>query len=62
MWKITLFSYSVNGTVNENEKGYRLKPKYELLKPTIFIQNCIYMNFRIHLTQFYINSKQEHQI
>ena len=30
---------------------------------TIFIQNCIYMNFRINLTQFYINfSRQEHQI
>ena len=28
-----------------------------------FLQNCIYMNFRINLTQFYINfSRQEHQI
>ena len=28
-----------------------------------FIQNCIYMNFRINLTQFYINfSRQEYQI
>ena len=30
---------------------------------TTFIQNCIYMNFRIILTQYYINfTKQEHQI
>ena len=32
-------------------------------KPTNFIQNSIYTNFRINLTQFYINfSGQEHQI
>ena len=32
-------------------------------KPTIFIQNVIFINFRIHLTQFYINfSRHEHQI
>ena len=29
----------------------------------IFLYNCTYMNFRINLTQFYINfSRQEHQI
>ena len=37
--------------------------EYDLYKPTTFIQNCIYMNFRINLIQFYINlSRQEHQI
>ena len=37
--------------------------EYDLLKPTIFIQNIIYIDFRINLTQFYINfSRQEHQI
>ena len=37
--------------------------EYDLFKPTISIQNCINMNFRIILTQLYINfSKQEHQI
>ena len=36
---------------------------FSILKPTTYIQNCIYMNFRINLTQFYINfSRQEHQI
>ena len=38
--------------------------KYDLFKPTIFLQNClcIYMNFRIK-AQFYINfSRQEHLI
>ena len=36
---------------------------YISLKSTISIQNCTYMNFRINLTQFYINfSRQEHQI
>ena len=35
--------------------------EYDLFKPTIFIQNCIYMNLSIILTQFYINfSRQEH--
>ena len=30
---------------------------------TTFIQNCTYMNFRINLTQFYMNFlRQEHQI
>ena len=37
--------------------------EYELFKHTTFISNCIYMNFRINLTQFYINSsREEHQI
>ena len=37
--------------------------EYDLFKPNISIQNCIYMNFRINLTQFYINFwRQEHQI
>ena len=37
--------------------------EYDLFKPTISIQNCIYMNFRINLIQFDINfSRQEHQI
>ena len=37
--------------------------EYDLFKPTISIQNCIYTNFRINLKQFYINfSRQEHQI
>ena len=36
---------------------------YHLFKTTTFIQNCIYMNFRIKLTPFFINfSRQEHQI
>ena len=26
--------------------------EYDLFKPSTFIQNCIYMNFRINLTQF----------
>ena len=37
--------------------------EYDLFKPTISMQNClyIYMNFRIILTHFYINfSRQEH--
>ena len=35
----------------------------DLLDTTTFIQNCIYLNFRINLTQFYVNfSIQEHQI
>ena len=29
--------------------------EYDLFNTTISIQNCIYMNFRINLTQFYIN-------
>ena len=37
--------------------------EYDLFKPTTFIQNCIYMNFRIISTQFYIDfSRQEHHI
>ena len=37
--------------------------KYYLFNTTTFMQNCIYMNFRKNLTQFYINfSRQEHQI
>ena len=37
--------------------------EYELFNTTTFIQNYISMNFRINLTQFYINfSRQEHQI
>ena len=37
--------------------------EYNLFNTTTCIQNCIYMNFRINLTQFYINfSRQEHQI
>ena len=28
--------------------------EYDLFKPTTFIQTCIYMNFRIILTQLYI--------
>ena len=36
--------------------------KYDLFYTTTFIHYCIYMNFRIHLTQFYINFwRQEHQ-
>ena len=35
----------------------------DLFNTTTFIQNCLYMNFRINLTQFYINfSRQDHQI
>jgi len=34
-----------------------------LMKQTTFIQNCIYTNFRINWTQFYISfSKKGHQI
>ena len=29
--------------------------KYDLFKPTTFIQNCIYMNFRTILTQSMIS-------
>jgi len=29
--------------------------EYDLFKPTTFIQNCIYINFRIDLIQLYIN-------
>ena len=29
--------------------------EYDLFNTTTFIQNCIYMNFRIKFTQFYIN-------
>ena len=37
--------------------------EYDLFYTTNVIQNCIYINFRINLTQFYINfSTQEHQI
>jgi len=37
--------------------------EYDLFKPTTYKQNCIYMNFRIILTQFDINfSRQDHQI
>ena len=36
---------------------------YDLFKTTTFIQNCIYMNFRMKLTPFFIHfSRQEHQI
>ena len=35
----------------------------EPFNTTTFIQNCIYMKFRINLTQFYINFlRKEHQI
>ena len=33
--------------------------KYDLFKPAMSIQNCIYMNFRINLTQFYINFSRD---
>ena len=37
--------------------------EYGLFKPTIFIQNLIYINFGINLTQLCINFLiQEHQI
>ena len=37
--------------------------EYDLFYTTTFIQNCIHMNFRINLTQFYTNfSRQYHQI
>ena len=37
--------------------------EYDLFKPTKTIRNCIYMNFCINLTQFYINfSRQEPQV
>ena len=37
--------------------------EYDLFKPTTFIQICIYINFRIYLTQFYISfSRHGHQI
>ena len=29
--------------------------EFDLFKPTTFIQNCIYINFRINLTQLYLN-------
>ena len=29
--------------------------EYDLFKPTTFIQNCTYINFRINLTKLYIN-------
>ena len=42
---------------------FLLFAEYDLFKPTTFIQNCIYINFRVDLTQFYTNfSRQEHQI
>ena len=45
------------------EKSGCVFAEYYLFKPTIFIQNFIYIHFRIILTQFYINfSRQEHQI
>ena len=39
--------------------------EYDLFNDTIFIQNCIYIHFRINLslTEFYIKFlRQEHQI
>ena len=33
---------------------FRLFAEYDLFKPTTFIQNFIYIDFRIILTQFYI--------
>ena len=37
--------------------------EYNLWNTPTLIQNCIYMNLRINLVQFYINfSRQEHQI
>ena len=38
--------------------------EYDMFKPTTFIQNSIYMNFRMNLTlQFYVDfSRQEHKI
>ncbi len=45
-----------------NER-YEMVSEYDQFKPTTFIQNCMYINFRIYLTQFYINfSRQEHPI
>ena len=33
----------------------------DLFRSTITLQNCVYMNFRINLTRFYINfSRQEY--
>ena len=37
--------------------------EYDGFNTATFIQNCIFNNFRINLTQFNINfSRQEHQI
>ena len=37
--------------------------EYDLFNTTTFIQNCMYINSRKNLTQFYINfSRQKHQI
>ena len=37
--------------------------EYDLFKPTTSIQHFIYIDFRIILTQFYVNlSRQKHQI
>ena len=42
---------------------FRLFAEYDLFKPTTFIQNFIYIDFRIILTPFYTNfSRQEHHI
>ena len=37
--------------------------EYDLFNTTTYIQNCVFINFRITLTQLYINfTRQEHQI
>jgi len=37
--------------------------EYDLFNTTTLIKNCIFMNFRIILTQFYVNiPRQEHQM
>ena len=47
---------------NRFQIGY-IFAEYDLFNSTTFIQNCIYTNFRINLTKFYIIfSRQEHQI
>ena len=53
--------YSSHMSVSRDQ--FTALDEYDLFNPTISIRNCIYMNFRINLTQFYINlSRQEHQI
>ena len=36
--------------------------KYDLFNTTNFIQNCIYMNFRINLTQFFLSITRDRKI
>ena len=61
--------YVIIFSIIKNPLGYRLFQigclivEYDLFNTTTVIKNCIYMNFRIHLTKIYINfSRQEHQI